>query len=384
MVAVGARRVQSAESPVRIGVLTDLSGPYRDSAGPGSVVAARMAAQDFGGTVLGRPIEIVSGDTQNKPDVASTLARAMYDNQGVGAIIDLPVTPIALAVQQIAREKNRTVMITDSAVSAITAKYCTLVSTHWCDDTHAITSGTKSIVGRGADAWYFITVDTSYGTELQDQATARIVEAGGKVVGSVRHAIGETDFASPLLSAQSSGAKVVALATVGGDLVNILKQAHEFGYGRPGAPTLAGFTIFINDVHALGLPIAQGFEFVDGFYWDQSEQSRAFAKRFFAQQQAMPSKNQGSIYAAVTHYLNAVRTAGTEDAAAVGRAMRANKLDYFGRPASVRQDGRVLYDLTLYRTKTPEQSKYPWDYCEAVATVPSDVAFLAMNPSCSA
>ncbi len=373
-------RAQISDDVVRIGVLTDETGPYADSAGAGSVLAARMAVEDFGGKVRGKPVEIVHADTQNKPDVASTVARRWFDTERVDAVIDLPVTPIALAVQEIARQKNRTVMITASAASEFTSKFCSPVSTHWADDTHALTAGAaRALVAQGGDTWFFITVDQAFGLALERDATGIVREGGGRVLGTLRHPIGANDYSSLLLQAQTSGAKVVALASVGGDLVNLLKQAGEFGVARAGKQTLAGFLIYIQDIHALGLEAVQGFTFTAGFYWDQNDASRAFGRRFFAQQRMMPSKNHALIYTAVTQYLRAVEAAGTDDAVAVNRAMRDRPFDFFGKPATIRGDGRVLFDVTLWRVKAPGESKEPWDYYAPVRTIPAAEAFLPPN-----
>ena len=303
MVCAAPAMAQISDDVVRIGVLTDETGPYADSAGPGSVLAAQMAAADFGGTVHGKPIEIVHADTQNKPDVAATVARRWFDTDKVDAIVDLPVTPIALAVQQVAKEKNRTVMITASAVSEFTSKFCSPVSTHWADDTHALAAGTaRAVMAQGGDSWFFITVDQTFGLALEREATDVIKAGNGTVLGEVRHPIGATDFSSLLLQAQSSGAKVIGLASVGNDLVNLIKQAGEFGIARSGTTTLAGFLIYIQDINALGLQTAQGLTFTASYYWDQNDEARAFARRFFAKMHMMPSKNQALIYTAVTQY----------------------------------------------------------------------------------
>ena len=367
--------------PIRIGVLTDESGPYADTGGPGSVTAARMAVADFGGSLDGHRIEIVHADTQNKPDVASTVARRWFDEGGVSAVVDLPVTPVALAVQQLAKEKDRTVMITAAAISEFTSKLCSPVSTHWADDTHALTTGTaRALLQHGGKSWYFITVDMAFGAALQRDATAIVVAGGGHVAGESKHAIGATDYSSQLLQAQASGADVVAFASVGNDLVNLIKQAHEFGLAPK--QTLGGFLIYISDIHAVGLPVAQGFNLTTGFYWDQSDESRAFAKRFMAERGAMPGKDHAAIYTAVLHYLQAVRAAGTVEAVAVNRAMRAAPVDYFGHPATLRADGRLMDEMTLYRVKTPSESKAPWDYYAPVQTIPASEAFLPANPDC--
>jgi branched-chain amino acid transport system substrate-binding protein len=267
---------------VRIGVLTDENGPYTDSGGGGSILAARMAAQDFGPTLLGRQVEIMHADTQNKPDIASAIARNWYDN-GVDAIIDLPVTPVAAAVQQVAREKGRTVMITAAAITEFTSKLCSPVSSHWADDTHALTTGVARLMtGPTSRTWFFITVNFSFGEALETLTAKAIEASGGKVVGDVKFPIGSSEFSSQIVAAQSSGASIVGIAAVGGDQVNLLKQAAEFGLGKNGV-RLAGFLVYITDIHALGLEVAQGLGFPASFYWDQNEESRGFAKRFQAE-----------------------------------------------------------------------------------------------------
>ena len=380
VVCLVAGAAVAQEPRLRIGVLTDETGPYADSAGAGSVLAAQMVAQDFGGSVHGRPIEIVHADTLNKPDVAAAQARKWFDADDVSAIVDLPVTPVALAVQEIAKQKDRTVMITASAASEFTTKFCSPVSTHWADDTHALTTGTvRALMAGGNDTWFFITVDQAFGLALERDATAVVLAQGGRVLGTTRHPIGATDYASLLVQAQASGAKVVALASVGGDLVNLLKQANEFGLRDGGKQIVAGFLTYVQDIHALGLAATQGYTFTEGFYWNQNDEARAFAKRFFAARGAMPSKNHAEIYTAVTHYLRAVEAVGTDEAVAVNRAMRERPLDYFGHPATVRSDGRVLFEVTLWQVKTPAESKEPWDFYIPVRTIPATEAFLPIN-----
>ncbi len=374
--------------PVRIGVLTDETGPYADSGGAGSVFAAQTAVRDFGGTVLGMPVEVLHADTRNKPDVASAIARGWYDG-GVDLVTDLPVTPVAAAVQQVAREKQRSVIITAAAVTEFTAKLCAPISVHWADDTHALAAGTaRRVVERGGKSWFFITVDFAFGLGLQSEAQAVITSAGGpkgaRVVGAVRYPLGNTDYASQLLAAQASGADVIGLASVGNDQVNLIKQAHEFGLVRGDRPVLVAFLVYITDVHALGLPVAQGLTFSSGFYWDQGNPARAFAERFHAARQAMPTRNQAAIYASTLHFLRAMAQAGTRDALAVNQAMRAMPADYLGRPATIRADGRALYDLTLYQVKAPGASKQPWDYYAPLATIPAADAFAPMTPACAA
>ena len=372
-----------SDDVVRIGVLTDLSGPYADSGGKGSVVAAEMAIRDFGGTVRGKKVEVISADHQNKPDVASTIARRWFDTERVDAVVDLPVTAIALAAQQVAKEKNRTVMITAAATSDFTAKLCNPVSSHWTDDTNALTAGTaKAIIEAGGKSWYFLTVDHAFGQALQKAASDVVTAGGGKVLGASRFPINNADFSSFLLSAQSSGADVVALAAVGDDFSRAVKQANEFGL-MGGKQTVAGFLVYITDINALGLAVAQNLTFSEAFYWDQNASTRAFAKRFFDQVGIMPTKNHALIYTAVLHYLKGIDKAGTDEAVAANAAMRSLPVAFFGQEATLRADGRLLYDPVLYRVKTPAQSKTPWDYYEAIRTIPAAEAFLPMNPACT-
>ncbi len=382
VVAVCAARAQIAGDFVKIGVMTDMSGPYADSGGKGSVTAAQMAADDFGGTVRGKRIEIIEADDQNKPDIAATIAQRWFDLDKVDAVVDLPVTAVAAAVQSVAKEKQKTTLITAAASSDLTAKSCTLTSTHWADDTHALTAGTaRAIVDRGGKKWFFLTVDHGFGQALQSDATQVIEANGGKVLGSVKFPIGNADFSSLLVQARSSGADVIGLASVGGDLVNIIRQANEIGIPND-KQTLGGFLVYITDIHSLSLQVAQNLTFASGFYWDQGDASRRFAKRFMDAVGTMPSKNHAAVYTAIHHYLTAIDRAGTNDAIVVNQAMRRLPVDYFGRPATVRADGRVLYDLMLYRVKTPAESQYPWDYYAPLRTIPKEDAFLPMNAAC--
>ena len=383
--AHSARAQTAAPSgPVRIGVLTDESGPYASSGGAGSIAAAEMAVRDFGPSVLGQPVQVIHADTQNKPDVASATARQWYDS-GVDAILDLPVTPVAAAVQQVAREKGRTVMITAAAVTEFTSKFCSPVSTHWADDTHALAAGTSQVITKaGGTSWFFVSVDFSFGAALQAEAT-KVVEAnGGTVVGSAKFPLGNTDYSSQILAAQSSGAKVLGLAAVGQDQVNLIKQLAEFGLQGKTGQTLAGFLVYITDIDALGLDVAQGFRFPTSFYWDATEGTRAFGRRFFAERRAMPTQNQANVYAAASHFLRSMAQAGTRDPLAVNRAMRELPVPYFGATTSIRGDGRVLHDLTLYRVKAPGESAAPWDYLAPIGTIPASEAFVAANPACMA
>jgi branched-chain amino acid transport system substrate-binding protein len=365
--------------PLRIGILTDASGPYADSGGQGSVVAAEMAAKDFGGDVLGRKIEVVLNDTLNKPDVASAVARRWFDVEGVSAILDLPVSPVAFAAQAVARDKNRTVMVTAGATTDITSKFCAINSSHWADDSYAIATAIATAETEGgAKSWFFLTVDTAFGAALQKQATQVIQAKGGKALGAIKYALGASDYSSPLLQAQASGADRIGLAGAS-EVANEIKQGAEFGIGRDGKQALVGFLVYITDVDALGLQTAQNLKLTSGFYWDQSDDARGFAKRFFAARAAMPTRNHAAIYTAVKHYLEAVKAVGSDEAGAVGKAMRAAPIDYFGHSAHMRSDGRVLYDLTLYRVKTPAESRAPWDYYAKVRDIPAEQAFKPQN-----
>ncbi len=378
--ALAAVALAQTAPPLKIGVLSDLSGPYADSGGPGSVLAAQMAAADFGGTVGGRKIEIVAGDTLNKPDVASTLARRWFDTEGVAAVVDLPVTPVAFAVQAVARQSNKTVLITAAATSDFTTKACAPQSVHWADDTHALAAGTaRELVATGAKSWQFIAVDIAFGAALVKEASDVVIAGGGTITGTVRHPVGATDYSSLLLQAQASKANIIGLASVGGDLVNIIKQSKEFAIGADSSQSLVAFLVYLTDIHALGLDVAKNLVVTSSFYWDQNDAARAFAKRFFEARKAMPTKNQAAIYAAVTHYLKGVQAAGTDEAVAVGKKMRDMPAEYFGRTARVRSDGRVLFDLDVYRVKTAADQKAPWDYYKPIRTIPAADAFLPVN-----
>ncbi len=374
---------QVSGNVVRIGVLADMGGQFADIGGHGSVVAAQLAADDFGGKVAGVPVEIISGDHQNKPDVGGAMLRKWFDEGGVDAVADVPVSSVALAAQEIARDKKKTLLISGAATSDLTGKACSPYSTHWADDTYALARATgRAVTQGGGTSWFFLTADYSFGQAMERDATTAITAAGGKVLGAARHPLGTSDFSSFLLQAQGSGAKVIGLANGGGDTSNAIKQAAEFGIGSSGAK-VAGFLVFLTDIHAIGLPLAKGLLVSTGFYWDQNEQARAFAKRFQAKVGRMPTKQQASVYASVTHYLKAVAATGTDDAGKVNGEMRKLPVDYFGHSASIRPDGRVLYDITLYQVKAPEESKGPWDYYKPLTVLPAaDVFRPAYDAGC--
>ncbi|MBP2227361.1 branched-chain amino acid transport system substrate-binding protein [Azospirillum agricola] len=370
-----------AAQPVRIGVLADEAGFASDIGGKGATVAARMAVEDFGGTVLDRPIEIVSADMQNKPDVASNIVRRWFDLDGVDMVTDIPVSSVALAVQAVAREKKKVLMISAATTTELTNAQCSPYSIHWADDTASLAVGaTKAVVQAGGTSWYFITADFAFGTAMEKAATDAIKQAGGSVLGSVKHPIGTSDFGSYLLSAQASGAKVVALANVGADTIGAIKQAGEFGL-TAGGQRMVGYIVFITDVHSLGLDLAKGLYVTEGFYWDQNDKTRAWSKRFFERHGKMPSKEQANTYLATLHWLKAVKAAGTTDSEPVTARMKAMPTDYFGTPGSIRKDGRVLYDLALYQVKSPAESKAPWDYYTQVRSIPASEAFLPLESS---
>jgi branched-chain amino acid transport system substrate-binding protein len=369
-------RADIAADAVKVGVLGDQTTFGADAGGVGSVIAARMAAEDFGGRAGGRPVEVVAADFGDRPDVAATTARRWFDREGVHVIADMTLSSAALAVQGIARERGRTLLIAGAATSDLTGKACSPFSTHWADDTHVIaTNVARGLLETGQDTWFFISPDYALGTALERDATAAITAGGGRVVGRASHPVQETDFSSLLLRAQASRAKVVGLTSVGTNTVNQVKQAREFGIVARGQK-LAGFLIFITDIHSIGLDAAQGLNVVDGFYWDQNERSRAFARRFAERHNGrMPTKQQAGTYASVLHYLKAVDGAGSVDGAAVNARMREMPVDYLGREGRIRPDGRVLYDVTLYEVKSPGESRMAWDYYKPVRTLPKETAF---------
>jgi len=367
----------SAETNVKIGVLNDRSGVYADLSGEGSVIAARMAVEDFKAADKGIKVEIVSADHQNKPDVGSNIARQWYDQDGVDAIFDVPTSSVALAVSQVTREKNKIFIDSGAGAADLTGKQCSPNTVHWTYDTWALAHGTGSaMVKQGGDSWFFITADYAFGQALERDTAAVVEKAGGKVLGSVKHPFPGSDFSSFLLQAQSSGAKVIGLANAGGDTINSIKQASEFGITQ-GGQKLAGLLIFISDINALGLQVAQGLVLTEAFYWDLNDGTRAWSKRFAEQSGGkMPTMVQAGVYASVLHYLKAVDAAKSKESAAVMTKMKDLPTDdpLFGK-GQVRADGRVTHDMYLFEVKKPEESKGPWDYYKLLATIPADQAF---------
>jgi branched-chain amino acid transport system substrate-binding protein len=370
------------DSVVKIGVLSDMSSLYTDLSGQGSVVAAQMAVEDFGGKLGESPIEIVSADHQNKADVGSNIARQWLDVDKVDIIVDVPNSGVALAVNEIIREKNKVFLISGAASSALTGDKCSPNTVHWTYDTWALANGTgKAIVKTGGDSWFFITADYAFGHALEKD-TAAVVEAnGGKVMGAVRHPLNTADFSSFLLQAQSSGAKVIGLANAGADTTNSIKQAAEFGIVS-GGQGLAGLLVFLTDVHALGLETAQGLIFTESFYWDTNDATRAFAKKFAERNRGIhPTMIHAGVYAAVTHYLKALSAVGSDaDGKAVVAKMKELPTDdpLFGK-GTIRADGRKVHDMFLFEVKKPSESQAPWDYYKLRATIPAADAFRPLD-----
>lgn len=366
---------QAQTDKLIIGVMGDQSGVVSDVGGKGSVLAARMAVADFGGQALGRKVELVTADHQNKPDVAASIARRWFDSEGVEAIADLPHTGVVLGLQEIARQKQKTLMVSGAASVEITGRSCSPYTTHWTDDTYALANATARAVTTGpSESWYFFTADYSFGHDLERDATATIKTLGGKVLGSARHPLSTQDFSSFLLQAQATKARIIGLASAGADTMNAIKQAKEYKIDA-GGQRLAALHAFITDVNSLGLPTAQGLIITSGFYWDATDGTRVWSRRFMAEHGRMPTREQAGVYVSVLHYLKAVQAAGRVDAAAINTAMRKLPVDRFGATASVRADGRVIYDIGVYQVKTPVESQGPWDYYRQLASVPGAEAF---------
>lgn len=379
-VCLSLTAAQAQPRTIRIGVLNDMSTIYTDVSGKGSVVAAQLAVDDFMKENPAYKVEILSGDHQNKPDIGSTIVRRWIDVDHIDAVVDVPTSSVVLAINTVLRDANKVFLASSAATSDLTGKFCSPNTVQWVFDTWSQAHGTAAaIMKQGYDTWFFVAADFALGDALIADTRPVVEKLGGRVVGIVRPPLNTPDQSSFLLQAQASGAKVVALASVGGDLVNLLKQANEFGLRDSGKQVVAGFLTYIQDINALGLAATQGYTFTEGFYWNQNEVARAFAQRFFSIRQAMPSKNHAEIYTAVTHYLRAIEAAGTDEAVAVNRAMRERPLNYFGHPATVRSDGRVLFDVELWQVKTPAESTEPWDYYTPVRTIPAAEAFLPIN-----
>lgn len=375
-------QAQVSDDIVKIGVLTDMAGVTADVTGKGSVVAAQMAVQEFGQTVLGKPIEIVSADHQHKTDLGASIARQWYDTGKVDAIVDIPNSSIALAVQRIAKQSKKIVMFSGAGTTALTNDQCSPYGFHWTYDTYALAHGTASaVVQNGGKDWFIIASDYAFGAQLAKDTTQVVTAGGGKILGTVRHPLNLSDFASFLLQAQTSGAQVVGIANAGNDTITAIKQAGEFGITQSGQ-SLAAMILMIDDVHSLGLDVAQGTYLTTASYWDMDDKTREWSNKFMQQTGKMPSMLQAGVYGSVLHYLKAIKTAGTDDADKVAAAMRALPInDVFTHGAKIREDGRVLRDMYLARVKTPAESKYPWDYFTIVQKIPPEQTTMPLSQS---
>lgn len=365
----------AAEFPVTIGVLTDMSGSSMDLSGPGSVLATTMAVEDAGGAVLGRPVRVISGDHQLKADVGATIARRWYDTDGVDLIIDVPVSAVGLAVQQVSRDKQRLFITTGTGTSDFTGKFCSPYSMQWGFDTTALANGTaRTLVDRGAKRWFFLTADYAFGASLERDAARVVTAAGGTVLGRVKHPFNASDLTSFVVQAQNSGADVIGLANGPPDNMTAIKEAAEFGNGK--GPAMAGLFVVITDVHGIGLAAAQGLLLTESFYWDLNDQTRAWSRRFHERAGKMPTSVQAADYSSTLHYLRAVKETGTTDAAAVAQRMRDTPVeDMFARHGVLRRDGLMVHDLFLAQVKAPAESKAPWDYYRILSVIPGAQAF---------
>lgn len=376
-----AQSSRISDGVVKIAVMTDMSGIASDMSGPGSLLAARMAVQDFGGKVLGVPIEVISGDHQLKPDIASSLARRWYDQEQVDLITDLAGSLTAVAVVKIAKDKNRIALVSGGGNSRLTNEDCTDRSANWSYDTYAMATGTgRTITQQGGDSWFFIAVDNVFGRSMYQDAESAIHAEGGKVLGVVRHPFPSTDFSSYLLQAQASGAKVIGLAQSSAEAVINIKQAAEFGITP--RQRMAPMLLMITETHAVGLKALQGSVFTESFYWDRNDETRAWSRRFFEVRKRMPTMIQAGVYSQVLHYLKAVKAAGTDEAGAVMAKMRALPVnDFFAKNGKLREDGLMVHDMYLMQVKRPEESKYPWDYYKLLKVIPGEQAFQSLAQS---
>jgi branched-chain amino acid transport system substrate-binding protein len=369
--------------PLKLGGILDMSGLYADITGPGSEMAAKMAAEDFGGEVLGRKIEIIAADHLNKADLAANIARDMLDNQGVEMIFDVAASATALAAGEIAKARNKIVMFNGPASIRLSNEACGPYTVHYAYDTFAQANVTGlATVKAGFDTWFFLTADYAFGQDLEKDTTNVVLKNGGKVLGSVRHPLNTSDFSSFLLQAQSSKAKVVGLANAGGDTINAIKQAAEFGLTKSGGQKLSPLLVFISDIDSVGLETAQGMLLAEAFYWDLNDDTRAFSKRFMERVKRMPTAAQAGVYSSVTHYLKAVKAAGTTDSAAVIKVMKDTPInDMFAKNGKIREDGRMVHEMYLFEVKKPSESKGRWDDYKLLGTVPGNEAFQSLELS---
>ncbi|MCD6681014.1 MAG: ABC transporter substrate-binding protein [Burkholderiaceae bacterium] len=381
--AVSAQNARISDDVVRIGVMTDMTGVLSDLAGAGSLEAVRMAVEDFGGSVLGKPVEVLDVDHQNKADIAANKAREWFDVQKVDMITDLTNSAVALAVVNLANQKDRVAIVNGAGATRLTNDSCTPRSVHYAWDTYAMANGTaRAILKRGGDTWFFLTADYAFGHQTERDVRAVVESSAGKVLGSARHPFNASDFSSFMLQAQSSGAKVIALANGGSDTINSIKSAQEFRITNSGKQSLAGMAVFITDIHGVGLQAAQGLLFTEAFYWDFDDETRKWSRRFFERMKKMPTAIQAANYSSTRHYLQAIRDAGTDDALAVMAQMKATPVnDFFARHGVIREDGRMVHDMYLVQVKAPSESKYPWDYYRVLDTIPGEQAFQPIDRS---
>jgi branched-chain amino acid transport system substrate-binding protein len=376
-----AQDAKISDGVVRIGVIEDMSGVYADITGMGAVTAARMAVEEFGGKVLGKPVEVVFADHQNKPDIGAAIARKWFDEDKVDAILDVASSGPALAAIEVAKQKGKLIAFSSPGSTRITNDVCGPYVIHWAYDTYAIAHSTgQALVSKGFDSWYFITADYAFGHGLEKDTGEVVTGSGGKVVGSTRLPVGAADFASALLSAQSSRAKVVALANAGGDTINSVKQAAQFGIAQSGRK-IATLAAFINDVHGLGLQQAQGLTIAEATYWDMNDETRKWSERFFKTVKAMPNMLQTGTYSTVKHYLKAIEAAGTDETGAVVAKMRELPVKDLFYQGSIRKDGRMMHDMYLFEVKSPAESKGSWDYYKQLARIPAEKAFQPLEKS---
>lgn len=372
-----------SDDVVKIGVMTDMSGQFSHESGDGSVTAVKMAVEDFGGTVLGKPIEVIVADHQNRNEVAIAKAREWYDVGKVDLIANLINSSIALAVTNVAQEKNKIAIVNGSGSSRLTGDSCTPNSIHYAYDTYALAQGTgKALIKEGLSSWYFLTADYAFGHALETD-TVNVVKAnGGTVVGAIRYPIDTADHSSFLLQAQASKAKVVAVAGSGTTFINAVKSAKDFGLTDGGKQMIAGLLVWVTDIDSMGLATAQGLVLTNGFYWDRDEETRTFSKKFFAKMKRMPHMGDAGDYSSTMHYLNAIKTAGTDDAKTVMAKMREMPVnDFFAKNGRVREDGRFVHDMYVYEVKKPSESKYAWDYYKLRAVISGDEAFRPLSES---
>ena len=373
--AVTGAQAQVSGDVIKIGLITDMSSVYADIDGQGGVEAIKMAVADMGGAVAGKKIEVVFADHQNKADIAAAKAREWFDTQGLDMLIGGTNSGTALAMAKVAAEKKKPFLVVGAATSALTNDQCTPYTVHWAYDTVALSKGTgNAVVKAGGKSWYFLTADYAFGAALQNDTSKVVTAAGGTIVGSVKHPLNASDFSSFLLQAQSSKAQILGMANAGGDTINTIKAANEFGVTK--TMKLAGLLIFINDIHSLGLKTTQGMYLTDSWYWNRDPEARAWSRKFFDKMKRMPSSIQAGDYSATLQYLNAVKATGSDDGDKVLAQMRKTKInDVFAKGGYIREDGRMVHDMYLMQVKSPDKSKEPWDYYNVIATIPGDEAF---------